>query len=161
MWIEATCRLELDYEHPTPMILMLRPRSGAGQWVASESYEFSRSVEVNEYTDGYGNLCQKLIAPADGFVIETRARVSTPDRVDQGRHSEVMPDRNVSLVAVATPATKTASSGSAGPHQPAMPSVHTPLRSRADDTSRVRRERRRGRPRRRSCRTDRMRPGTR
>ena len=85
MWIEATCRLELDYEHATPMILMLRPRSGAGQWVASESYEFSRSVEVNEYTDGYGNLCQKLIAPPDGFVIETRARVSTSDRVDEGR----------------------------------------------------------------------------
>ncbi len=84
MWIEAHCRLELDYRHHTPIILMLRPRSGAGQWVAHESYEFSTEVDVNEYTDTYGNLCQKLTVPPDGFVIETSAKVSTSDRMDEG-----------------------------------------------------------------------------
>lgn len=85
MWIEASCRLELDYAHHTPIILMLRPRSGAGQWVSSETYEFSKPVDVSEYTDSYGNLCQKLIVPPHGFVIETSARVSTSENMDEGQ----------------------------------------------------------------------------
>lgn len=84
MWIEAHCRLELDYERHTPLILMLRPRSGASQWVASESYDLSVGVAVKEYTDVYGNLCQQLTAPPDGFVIETSARVDTTDQMDAG-----------------------------------------------------------------------------
>ena len=84
MWVTTNCRLELDYQYPTPIILMLRPRSGAGQWVASESYDFTQTAEVIEYTDVYGNLCQKLTVPADGFVIETNARVNTAGQMDRG-----------------------------------------------------------------------------
>lgn len=84
MWIETTCRLELDYLYATHLILMLRPRSGAGQWVAAESYDFSHTVDVAEYTDQYGNLCQKLTAPSGGFVIETSATVNTAERSDVG-----------------------------------------------------------------------------
>ncbi|MBT4162009.1 MAG: transglutaminase family protein, partial [Gammaproteobacteria bacterium] len=84
MWIKTSCRLELDYVSPTQLILMLRPRSGASQWVSSETYELSQQVEVVEYTDQYGNLCQRLIAPKGGFVIETSATVNTPDLMDMG-----------------------------------------------------------------------------
>ena len=35
----------------TPLILMLRPRSGMQQWVAREAYTLSPSVPVEEYTD--------------------------------------------------------------------------------------------------------------
>ena len=84
MWVRTNCRLELDYQVPTPLILMLRPRSGAGQWVSDESYRFSAEVEVLEYSDQYGNLCQRLTAPADGFIIETSATVSAPVSMDSG-----------------------------------------------------------------------------
>lgn len=84
MWVRTNCRLELDYRVPTPLILMLRPRSGAGQWVSDESYRFSENVEVMEYTDPYGNLCQRLTAPADGFVVETSATVNAPESMDGG-----------------------------------------------------------------------------
>lgn len=84
MWIKTQCRLELDYLYETPLLLMLRPRSGAGQWVAAESYSFSDQIEATQYTDDYGNLCQRLTAPADGFVIETAATVRTAPAMDEG-----------------------------------------------------------------------------
>ena len=45
------------------MVLMLRPRSGPSQWVAREEYRLTPSVQVVEVTDGFGNLCQRLVAP--------------------------------------------------------------------------------------------------
>jgi len=91
MWIKTTCRLELDYHFATPIILMLRPRSGAGQWISEESYDFSRRVDAVEYTDQYGNLCQKLVVPPDGFVIETSAIVQTAEFMDIGREDSFVP----------------------------------------------------------------------
>ncbi len=66
----------------TPLILMLRPQSGAFQWVSREEYLFSESVDVLEYADVYGNLCQRLLAPAGTFNIHTTAEVETPESVD-------------------------------------------------------------------------------
>jgi transglutaminase-like putative cysteine protease len=62
---------------------MLRPRSGAQQWVTSEEYRLEPSVPVLEFTDEYGNLCQRLIAPAGNFEITTSAEVETADSNDQ------------------------------------------------------------------------------
>jgi len=69
-------------EARTPLILMLRPRSGAQQWVARESYTLDPYVPVAEYMDSYGNLCQRLAAPVGNFSIETTAEVMTADEVD-------------------------------------------------------------------------------
>lgn len=69
----------LDY---TPLILMLRPRSGAHQWVSKQVYTVSPSVSVVEHTDIFGNLCQRLLAPPGEFVIETSAEVLTADDMD-------------------------------------------------------------------------------
>lgn len=68
---------------PTPLILMLRPRSGMQQWVAREAYTLSPSVPVEEYTDIFGNLCQRLVAPAGEFSVHTTADVMTADVVDK------------------------------------------------------------------------------
>jgi len=67
----------------TPMVFMLRPRSGPGQWVAGESYRLSPSIEVVEYTDVFGNLCQRLVAPVGHFEIQTTVEVllKRPDGV--------------------------------------------------------------------------------
>src|SRR5471032_3140321 len=65
MWLRIGCKLDFHIASPTPLILMLRPRSGAQQWVARESYTLTPSVPVLEFSDAYGNLCQRLVAPHD------------------------------------------------------------------------------------------------
>jgi transglutaminase-like putative cysteine protease len=84
MWIRTTCNLEFQMADSTPLILMLRPRSGTQQWIARESYSLKPSVPVVEYTDIFGNLCQRLVAPSGYFAVSTSAEVLTADRVDKG-----------------------------------------------------------------------------
>jgi transglutaminase-like putative cysteine protease len=83
MWLRTVCDLTFDIVTPTPFILMLRPRSGAQQWVAREEYKLRPGIPVVEFTDNYGNLCQRLIAPAGVFEIYTAANVMVADYVDQ------------------------------------------------------------------------------
>ena len=83
MWIRTTCNLEFQMGDSTPLILMLRPRSGMQQWVARETYTLSPSVPVEEYTDIFGNLCQRMVAPVGEFSVHTSADVMTTDGVDQ------------------------------------------------------------------------------
>jgi transglutaminase-like putative cysteine protease len=82
MWLRTSCNLDFVIDIPTPFILMLRPRSGAQQWVARETYALKPSVPVIEFTDEYGNLCQRLIAPPGPFSIRTSADVMTSDTID-------------------------------------------------------------------------------
>ncbi len=83
MWLQTSCELEFLIEVPTPFILMLRPRSGAQQWIASEEYLLNPSVPAFEFTDDYGNLCQRLVAPPGDFSLSTSARIMTADNIDQ------------------------------------------------------------------------------
>ena len=83
MWLSISCVLAFEIPTPTPFVLMLRPRSGAQQWIAREVYLLTPSIPVFEFTDAYGNLCQRLTAPAGPFEISTSAEVMTSDRVDQ------------------------------------------------------------------------------
>jgi transglutaminase-like putative cysteine protease len=62
---------------------MLRPRSGAQQWVANESYTLTPNVSVSEITDKYGNLCQRIVAPIGDFSISTVSEVETADQYDE------------------------------------------------------------------------------
>ncbi len=83
MWLKTSCELNFEIQVPTPFVLMLRPRSGAQQWISSEEYRLAPIVPVFEFTDLYGNLCQRLIAPPGTFSIRTTAEVSTADQIDQ------------------------------------------------------------------------------
>lgn len=83
MWMRTTCNLEFQLVDSTPLILMLRPRSGIQQWVAREAYTLSPSVPALEYTDIFGNLCQRMVAPAGEFSVSTSAEVMTMDVVDK------------------------------------------------------------------------------
>jgi transglutaminase-like putative cysteine protease len=82
MWLQASCELKFLIEVPTPFILMLRPRSGGVQWVASQEYLLSPSVPAFEFTDYYGNLCQRLVAPPGEFSLFTSTRIKTVDSID-------------------------------------------------------------------------------
>ena len=108
MRISAGCRLAFDVAEPTAFVLMLRPRSGAGQWVREEAYDLSPTVPVFEYVDGYGNLCQRLVAPAGEFVVSASARVETAGEID------VAPGATSITSAVSTPAVALTISSPAG-----------------------------------------------
>lgn len=82
-WWHASCALSFAVEVPTPMVFMLRPRSSPGQWVARESYELLPSIEVIEYTDAFGNLCQRLVAPTGDFDIRTSVDVMLTQRTER------------------------------------------------------------------------------
>lgn len=82
MWLRTSCEMKFEVSVPTPFILMLRPRNGANQWVARESYMIKPSVPVFEFTDDYGNLCQRLIAPPGLFSVHTSADIHTSEHID-------------------------------------------------------------------------------
>lgn len=82
MWLRTGCTITFDVSIATPFILMLRPRSGMLQWVARESYTLKPSVPAIEYTDNFGNLCQRLVAPPGEFSIHTSADILTADGID-------------------------------------------------------------------------------
>ncbi|RYC67634.1 MULTISPECIES: transglutaminase domain-containing protein [Spirosoma] len=82
MQLNAGCDLQFQAEGPTPLVLMLRPRSGAGQWIIREEYQITPTVNVTEFTDMYGNLCQRLVAPEGPFSIHFTATVQTADAID-------------------------------------------------------------------------------
>jgi len=82
MWLRTSCDMTFEIALPTPFILMLRLRSGAQQWIGSEKFRLDPGVPVYEFTDNYGNLCQRLIAPPGPFSIHTEAEVKIAYDVD-------------------------------------------------------------------------------
>jgi transglutaminase-like putative cysteine protease len=82
MWLNASCVLEFQIPVPTPFLFMLRPRSGWRQWIAREEYVLSPSVPAVEFTDPFGNLCQRLVAPAGRFAVRTSVDIETAEASD-------------------------------------------------------------------------------
>lgn len=95
MRLHTSCDLTFDITVPTPFVLMLRPRSGAQQWVASEQYNLFPSVPVSEFTDNYGNLCQRLLAPTGPFSVHTAAEIILADRVDRAQDAPFVEVQNL------------------------------------------------------------------
>jgi transglutaminase-like putative cysteine protease len=81
MQLEVGCHLKFEAIEPTPLILMLKPRSGDSQWVVRETYLLEPFVHAREYTDIHGNLCQRLMTPVGAFSIRTEAWVETSDTI--------------------------------------------------------------------------------
>ena len=79
MWLRTSCELSFEIATPTPFIMMLRPRSGAQQWVAKEEYSILPTNPVYEFTDSYGNLCQRINAQPGLLHVRTTNEVSVPD----------------------------------------------------------------------------------
>ncbi len=82
MWLNSSCKIEFQIPVPTPFIFMLRPRSGFQQWIAREEYFLSPSVPAVEFTDSFGNLCQRLMAPEGYFSVRTLVYADTSDAFD-------------------------------------------------------------------------------
>ena len=86
MWLRARCDLTFDIVEATPFILMLRPRSGDNQWGSREEYQVEPQAPVFEFTDSYGNLCQRLVAPPRHFSVRTVADMRVADEVGRAHH---------------------------------------------------------------------------
>ncbi|MGZ0657505.1 transglutaminase domain-containing protein [Coraliomargarita sp. W4R72] len=82
MWINASCSLDFNITVPSPFLFMLRPRSGWQQWVGREEYVLSPSIPVVEFTDPFGNLCQRLVAPPGSFSVRTSVNVKCAEASD-------------------------------------------------------------------------------
>ena len=82
MKLDIGCSMSLRALWPTPTVLMLRPRSGEGQWVMAERYQLDPSVPVAEFTDAHGNLCQRIIVPEGPMRVSIEATVDTADEID-------------------------------------------------------------------------------
>lgn len=95
MRLNAGCHIAFAANAPTPVILMLRPRSGFGQWVAREEYLITPEIQVVEYTDSYGNLCQKLVVPEGTLEVTTTVQVEAPDHIDVSPGAPFMPVQNL------------------------------------------------------------------
>lgn len=82
MRLHASCDIAIKAPKPATLVAMLRPRSGYGQWVVSESYQLEPFTPVLEYVDVYGNLCQRLEAPKGNFKLRVESVVETADHID-------------------------------------------------------------------------------
>lgn len=82
MRLNASCLLEFQIPVPTPFLLMLRPRSGWHQWITREEYVMTPAVPSIEFTDAFGNLCQRIVAPTGYFSVHTAFDIETADAAD-------------------------------------------------------------------------------
>ncbi len=75
MRVRAHAHIVVECPHPCPIVAMLRPRSGAAQWVVSERYAIDPWVRPREYVDAFGNLCQRFIAPAGRTTLQVESEL--------------------------------------------------------------------------------------
>jgi transglutaminase-like putative cysteine protease len=91
MILKAYCQLSLEASSPAPAIFMLRPRSGWGQWVMREEYICDPHLPMVEYTDDFGNLCQRAILPVGHLSLTANCVVDTSDTIDVQRDADFVP----------------------------------------------------------------------
>ena len=82
MRLQVRTDLRFDADATVPSVFMLRPRSGAGQWVVVERYVVEPSVPAEEFVDTYGNLCQRLTLPEGSSSVQVTAEVETSATID-------------------------------------------------------------------------------
>lgn len=63
-----------DVYAPTTVTTMLRPRRQEGQSIIMEGFNIEPSVPFTEYTDLYGNPCQRTILPVGKVTITTEVQ---------------------------------------------------------------------------------------
>jgi transglutaminase-like putative cysteine protease len=94
MKIRIGCELIYDFPQPTPMILVLGTHfSRASDVIAPDYLTSDPSVPIDFYRDGFGNWCNRLLAPAG------RIRLTTDGMVrDSGQPDPVVPTATQALV---------------------------------------------------------------
>jgi transglutaminase-like putative cysteine protease len=91
MILNASCQLDYHSTAEVPAIFMLRPSSGWAQWVMREEFHLHPLVPVVEFSDLYGNLCQRIVMPVGAFHLAVQYRVQVPDVADADPGAKAMP----------------------------------------------------------------------
>lgn len=87
MRISAGCQITYDCPQPTPMLLMISPHpSRVPDMIGPHRVTIAPPVEPREYTDGFGNTCTRIVAPAGRITITTQLLVQ-----DSGVPEEITP----------------------------------------------------------------------
>lgn len=81
MRLEAICEVTVSVAEACPTVAMLRPASGAAQWLVSESYWFEPHLRSTEHVDGYGNLCQRFVVPPGRLQIRVDVVMDVEDEI--------------------------------------------------------------------------------
>lgn len=81
MRLRAGCELHVEVPAPAPVVAMLRPRSDQAQWIASERYDFEPLVGAVEYTDAFGNLCQRFTVPLGRLRVRTEVEAEVLETI--------------------------------------------------------------------------------
>jgi len=81
MRLRATTEIQLSTTQPSAIIAMLRPQSGSGQWIVSEAYDLKPLLAPVEYTDVFGNLCQRFLMPVGDLEIKVDCVVECADQI--------------------------------------------------------------------------------
>ena len=95
MILDACCQLDYRAMEDVPVVFMLRPRSGWAQWIMREEFHIHPQVPVVEFTDVYGNLCQRTVMPIGDFHLSVRYRALVPDFVDADTNAPLMLVQNL------------------------------------------------------------------
>jgi transglutaminase-like putative cysteine protease len=91
MRLRARNQIAIQCEEACPVVAMLRPRSGAHQWVVAERYDLQPWVPATEYVDCFGNLCQRFTLPKGGSVLTVEHEAEVEDQVDVDRRAAQVP----------------------------------------------------------------------
>jgi len=81
MRLRAQTHIALESPERAAFIAMLRPSSGAGQWIISESYDVKPLIRAIEYVDVFGNLCQRLVMPKGKLDLKVDCVVECADEI--------------------------------------------------------------------------------
>ena len=81
MRLKASTHITLKSKTRAAFTAILRPQSGEGQWIVSESYDVRPLIEPREYVDVFGNLVQRFVMPAGQVDVRVEAVVATPDTI--------------------------------------------------------------------------------
>jgi transglutaminase-like putative cysteine protease len=81
MRLRANTRILLKSPERAALLAILRPQSGAGQWIISEAYDVKPLIEPVEYVDVFGNLCQRFVMPKGKLELNVECVVETPDMI--------------------------------------------------------------------------------
>ena len=88
MKIRAGFALGYDCPQPTPMLLTLRVHpSRQPDLLTSDGLTFDPPVDARDYSDSFGNICTRLVAPAGVITISSDFEIvdsGAPDEIPEG-----------------------------------------------------------------------------
>ena len=91
MRLTVGCQLNYEAQALAPLILMLRPQSGASQTVIESDLHITPSLQATEYFDIYGNACNRLLIPPGEFQITAHVTADTSDTIDVNSDAAFVP----------------------------------------------------------------------